>query len=202
MTIRPKGSLVTAYVVGAIAACVTVYSFTQGVGTGIVVLGPMVLVATTAWLVLANPHVRVDDSSVTVVNPLRTFVVDFQSVTEVVTRFALTIHAADHTVVAWSAPAPSGRDRVFGGRDRRHDADAKSVPPSAIRVDGTVRPGDLPGSSSGDAASMVRRRWESARASGALDELPVTPVRAEWNRVPLLLVALGILMTVLTSVAP
>lgn len=196
VTIRPRGALVTACVLWVIAAASTVYGFTLGVLPGLSVAGPMVLVATAAWLLLANPHVRVDDSAITVVNPLRTFVVDLQSIVDVATKFALTVETAHETVVAWSAPAPGGRDHVLGAREGRRCPEAGAVPRSAIRADGTVAPGDLPGSGSGDAAAVLRRRWESARAAGVLDDLPITGVRAQWNVASILLVVAGIVTTV------
>ncbi len=197
--IRPKGALVTAWVLWVIAAVSTVYGFTLGVTTGLSVAGPMTLVSAASWLLLANPHVRVSDSSVTVVNPLRTSTIDLQSIVEVATRFALTIETADDTVVAFSAPAPGGRDHVLGAREGRRRPPAGTVPRSAIRADGTVGPGDLLGSGSGDAASVIRRRWESARAAGVLDDLCATPVRAHWNSASLLVLALGILTTVVSG---
>ncbi|MBT0567144.1 hypothetical protein [Williamsia sp. CHRR-6] len=197
VTLRPRSALIAAGLVGLMAVVATVLGFASGVRLGVSVLTAMLLVCAVVWMLLANPCVQIDDRRVTVVNPLRTFVIDLQSIVTVETRFALTIRTADETVVAWSASAPSGRDRVLGGSTSTPDA--KSVPRSAIRADGTVSPGDLPGSASGDAATELRRRWESARGSGALDGLPITPVAAHWNVASLAAVVFAAIM--MTAVA-
>ena len=46
-----------------------------------------------------------------------------------------------------------------------------------------MRPGDLPGTPSGEAASVVRRRWEELRDAGHLDDprLERERPRVRWD---------------------
>ena len=198
VTIRPKGPVIMAAVMFVIAAVAVVYAFVVDAGVGVTVLGPMILLAALVWLLLANPHVEVSDSWVRVVNPLRTYEVPLSALRDVATKWALTLATDDGTVVAWSATSPSGRGAMTGRDDKQRRTDRTSVPRSAIRPDGTISPSDLSGTDSGDAATAIRTRWESARTSGALDDRSGEPVRTHLNLASIGVVVVGIVMTVVS----
>jgi hypothetical protein len=48
-----------------------------------------------------------------------------------------------------------------------------NLPESSYGAGGTVRPGDLMSSDSGQAAALVRSRWEQVRDAGLLDDARV-----------------------------
>ena len=73
-------------------------------------------------------------------------------------RYALTLHTAYGDYAAWAAPAPSRARVATAGRD-----DVANLPGSTYGPGGSVRPGDLASSASGQAAMIVRARWSSSR---------------------------------------
>lgn len=160
-----------------VGAVVLGLGFAAGTQTGLAVLGPVLVALAAGRMLLGNPRVVVGDDDITVVNPLRTYRLSYAALRDVQTRWALALVTDERTVVAWAAPGSSGR------RTAGHDepTEPAAVPRSAVRADGTVGPGDLPGTASGDAATQIRRRWEALRGSGMLDDAPVEPVTVRWN---------------------
>lgn len=151
----------------------------------------------TCWAVFWRPQVVVSDAGVQMVNVTRTIDVPWPALVDVRTKFALTLVTAYGTYTAWAAPAPSAHTAVRSLIDR----------PSADRVDGrplTARDhspmSDRPDTPSGDAAAMVRRRWEHLREAGFLDDprLEFAEVPVTWHVRLLLgvvaLVAVGVAM--------
>ncbi|MDF3280603.1 hypothetical protein [Gordonia sp. N1V] len=187
-------------VTAVIAVGVVIAGFADSTQRGLGVLGPMILLCGVVWLVLGNPHVAVDRWAVYVVNPLRRYRVPFAALRDVRTRWSLTLVTDVDEIVAWSATAPGGRSSLTGRDERRTTPRLGSVPVSAIRADGTIGPGDLAGTDSGDAASRIRRRWETARVSGALDDVPTSSVVVRWNTIPIGLFLFGVLMTLFSVV--
>ena len=130
-----------------------------------------VLAVALFWL----PRVDVLEHAVVVRNPLSTWVVPWQAIQIVDTKYALTLTTPAGRIEAWAAPA-SGRFTVF----TLHPEDTR-VSESA-RVAGSIRPGDTLSSESGAAANHIRRWWEELRDDRLLDG-PLEPgsLRRTWH---------------------
>ena len=127
-------------------------------------VGPwLALTALSCWATFWRPEVVVDDGGIHVVNVFRTIDVPWPSLRAVDTKWALTLITDHGRFTAWAAPAPGRRSAA------RHDRGDLRRLPSGMRVAGAIRPGDLPGSESGSAALLIRRRWERLRDAGHLD---------------------------------
>ena len=138
---------------------------------------PALFVVLFVWEVLWRPTLHVNDEAVTIRNPLRTIVVPWAALVHVDTKFALTLYTRGRKFAVFCAPAP-GRSLTTGARRKTTDP----VP----WLNGEPRPGDLPGSESGDAAQLVRSRWDQLKRNGLIDgglaaETPVTVVWS-WGR--------------------
>lgn len=134
----------------------------------------ILLVAVLAWALFWKPHVRVDDAGVELVNVVRTITLPWPSIQDVDTKWALTLKTAYGSFGAWAAPAP-GRH----GTRRVTDRDLRHLPRESFDANRSIRPGDTPASPSGQAAWVVRERWEELRDAGHLDN-----PRLEFERVP------------------
>ena len=138
---------------------------------------PALFVVLFVWEVLWRPDLKFSDTAVTIRNPLRTIVVPWAALVHVDTKFALTLYTPGSKFAVYCAPAP-GRSLTSSGRRKSTDP----VP----YVSGSPRPGDLPGSESGEAAQLVRARWDALQRSGLIDgglaaQTPVVVVWA-WGR--------------------
>ncbi len=139
---------------------------------------PVLLVVAWVWAAYWRPAVLVSPAGVELRNVTRTVELPWPTIQRVDTRFALTLHTAYGEYAAWAAPAP-GRSRVAtSGR-----ADMADLPSSTYGPGGTVRPGDLTSSGSGQAAALVRARWEELRDAGLLDDprLERARPRVRWH---------------------
>lgn len=158
---------------------------------------PAAFVGLFAWTVLWRPYLRVDDTGVRVRNVLESVDIPWAALIHVDTRFALSLHTPRRQFSVWAAPAPGRTGTAMARRAERHGrVDA------APSVDGRVRPGDLVGSESGQAAYLVRDRWKQLLDSGAIESgiADTTPVRVRWHWfIDLSLVLLGI--TAIVSLA-
>ena len=134
---------------------------------------PALFVVLFVWEILWRPILQVTDSAVTIRNPLRTIVVPWAALVHVDTKFALTLYTPGHKFAVYCAPAP-GRSLTSAGR-------RKTTDPVAY-VNGSPRPGDLPGSESGEAAQLVRSRWDALQRSGRVDGglAAQTPIAVVW----------------------
>lgn len=111
------------------------------------------LIAFLAWAALWRPHVAIGPEGVLVRNVTHSVMVPWAALIHVDTRYALTLHTPGHRYVAWSAPAPG---RLTAMRVSRTDAGRE-----ARLVGGDLRPSDMIGTDSGDAAAVIRERWET-----------------------------------------
>jgi hypothetical protein len=134
---------------------------------------PAIFVMLFVWEVLWRPSLRVSDEAVTIRNPLRTIVVPWAALVHVDTKFALTLYTPGRKFAVYCAPAP-GRSLTSAGRRKSADP----VP----YVIGAPRPGDLPSSDSGEAAHLVRARWDALQRSGRVNGglAAQTPVSVVW----------------------
>jgi hypothetical protein len=133
----------------------------------------LALVGGACWAVFWRPVVAVDDGGVRLVNVLRTIDLPWPSILAIDTKWALTLITAYGQFTAWAAPAPGIHEAI-----RATKRDAQDLPESTFTVEG-IRPGDLPSSSSGGAAMVIRRRLQELRDSGYLEN-----PRLEHERAP------------------
>lgn len=192
---RPVFSRVLAAITAGICAvALVIVLFHDGIGSALAVLPWLLLVSGGAWAVFWNPCVRVDDAGVRLVNVTRTVNLPWPSITRIDTKWALALVTGYGTFTAWCAPAPS---RMSARRLSRHER--SELPESTYTGKDTIRPGDAPGSPSGDVALVVRRHWEALRDAGHLENpvLESDRPRISWHLPVLagavLLVALGVL---------
>ncbi|MEP6481126.1 MAG: PH domain-containing protein [Rhodoglobus sp.] len=141
-------------------------------------VAPAALLAFAAWLALWHPAVIVDDDDATLVNVIRTVVVPWSALIDVDTKYALTLRTPERAYSAWAAPAPGRAGAAMARRVER------GRQPSGHR--GTAvspRPGDLMASESGQAAYMVRTRWQELIAADSVETgiAHEVVVRTNWH---------------------
>lgn len=175
------GRGLTVFVVAIAIVSAVVVLVTAGVNTVALTLPWLGLLVATCWAVFWRPSVTVSDAGVRFVNVTRTIDIPWPAVQEVDTRFALTLHTAYGRFAAWAAPAPSAGTALRSSMRARRESARDVEDPTAIQ---TSSMGDLAGTASGDAAMLVRRRWERLRDDGFLDdpqlEFDRVPVRWHW----------------------
>jgi hypothetical protein len=191
---RPGFGRVLTIAVVAVCAIALVAVAVQSVGAALRTFPWLALFAGACWALFWLPEVAVDDGGVRLVNPFRTIDLAWPAIQAVDTKWALTLTTAYGRFTAWAAPAPGARQTLRGS-----PTEAKHLPASTMGPGG-MRPGDLPSSSSGAAALMVRQKWEQLRDAGYLDDPRLEhdrpPVR--WHRE---LIATAAALVVLAAVA-
>ncbi|MBT2501451.1 PH domain-containing protein [Curtobacterium sp. ISL-83] len=166
---------------------------TVNAGTGkafALALVPTAFGVLLGWVALWRPAMRVDDDGIEVVNVFHTVRLPWAALVHVDTRFALALVTPNRRVSVWAAPAP-GRIGVSMAR-RQEQRHGTGVPDAE---DGNRRAGDLLATASGDAAYLVRSRWDELRERGAIElgtaATVRVPVRVHWVSL-VLLVATGV----------
>jgi hypothetical protein len=151
------------------------------------------LLAVACWALFWRPGMSVRTEGVEVVNILRTWSIAWPAIESLDTRFALTIRAAGRRISVWAAPAPGVR-----GATSVHRNDVANLREGAYAGD-AVRPGDAANTPSGQAAEIVRTRWESLRDAGHLASGAVEPgsVRATWHVATIVVLAALVTATLL-----
>lgn len=178
---RPAFGRGLAVVIAVLGVVVVAFiAATSGVRDAIATTPWVLLFAACGWAIFWNPRVVVSDGSVRLVNVTRTIDVPWPALVDVETRYALTLVTAYGRYTAWAAPAPSA-----GGALRTA---MRSRPPRAAGSHDAVTAvtmGEIAGTASGDAATIVRRRWDRLRADGFLDdprlEFERPPIRWHWQ---------------------
>ena len=172
-----RGLTVVAAVLGL--AVVVFLAASSGIGDALITLPWVLLFTACCWAIFWNPCVVVSDGGVRLVNVTRTIDVPWPAIVEVETRYALTLVTAYGRFAAWAAPAPSAGGALrtaMRSRPRRRDGDDDVE---------AVTMGEIAGTPSGDAAQIVRRRWDRLRADGFLDdprlEFEQPPIRWHWQ---------------------
>jgi len=137
------------------------------------------LLSLFAWAGLWRPGVRVDDTGVVVQNVTHRVAIPWAALIHVDTRFALTLHTPSGKFSAWSAPAPGMIGAMRAGRNPANR--------EARAADATLRAGDLLGTESGNAATVVREQWRRGLDSGQVQSgiADEVPVHRQWD-VPVL----------------
>lgn len=188
---RPRfGQVLT---VGSAVLCgvALVTTFVQDPATGLRYAPVILLAALLVWALFGRPAVIVGPAGVVLRNVTRTIELPWPSIQLIDTKYALTLHTAYGTYAAWAAPAPSRTHTLRAAKD-----ETAHLPSSSFGPGGTVRPGDLAGSDSGQAAMYIRRRWEELRDAGYLDDprLEHARPRVRWHwRTLVAVAALGAL---------
>jgi hypothetical protein len=155
---------VLAIVIWALAVVMVTATELTGGPSSASALIPGAFFSLFAWAALWHPHVRVSESGVRICNVLRTVEVPWAALIQVDTRYALTLYTPGHQYAAWAAPAP-GRTGTTIARRAENSGRVSTAP----NTDGTIRPGDLLASESGQAAQIVRDRWKELLESGAIE---------------------------------
>lgn len=193
ITLRPLFSRTVAAITVAIVAAAVVSVAATGTRDDLLrgVAGP-VLAGYVAWLVLWQPAVHVDDGGVRLENVFHTIRLPWPSIDRIDTKWALTLFTRFGRYVAWAAPAP-GRHAPT----TVDPADTRSLPESAY-LGGSLRPGDIPRTPSGDAATIIRLRWQSLRDAGHLDDARLESIRppivVHWVRIGVLVALVAALV--------
>lgn len=190
---RPWFGRLLTVLIGVICAVALISLVASDGARALLQAGPwLALVAGSCWALFWRPHVAVDDAGVHLINVFRTIDMPWPAIHAVDTKFALTLITAYGRFTGWAAPAPGAHAAV-----RATHQDVRRLPDSAWAAGG-IRPGDLPSTPSGNAALLIRQRWEQLRDAGHLDagvlEHDRAPVRWHWPQigVGIGLVVLGI----------
>jgi hypothetical protein len=154
------------------------------------------LVVYCVWAAYWWPAVIVTPAGVTIKNITRTIELPWPAIQRIDTKYALTLYTAYGSYSAWAAPAPGRAEIARAGSDKVYREHSAGLPESTV-VGGQIRPGDLPNSSSGAAALIVRQRWEELRDAGLLDnpQLERVKPRITWHWLTLGIIALLGLLT-------
>jgi hypothetical protein len=184
------GKILTISVIFVVVACLVALGF-QGDGAAVIrFASPLATLAYLVWLLSWAPAVEVSDGGVTLVNVFRTIDLPWPAIERVDTKYALTFFTHYGRFVAWAAPS-AGRHQFINTPKE----DARGLPESSF-IAGTLGQGDLPNTDSGDAAAVVRARWETLRDGGHLDSgvldsmiRPVTWSPVKIAMVPVLIAA-------------
>lgn len=119
-------------------------------------LGAAALVTGILW----SPSVSVDDDGVQVDNIAMRYRVPWAALIHVDTRYALQLHTPGRRIAVTAAPAPGAAGSLRAARAHRRSEDAAAP---------QIRPGELPQTDSGRAATMVRTRWHALRDAGRIE---------------------------------
>jgi hypothetical protein len=155
----------------------------------------LLLLAALAIALFWLPSISVAEHEVTVRNVFSTVHVPWPAIQRVDTKYALTLFTPLGKIAAWASPAPNRyATQLSTSSEARLAAEA---------VGSSPRPGDLPSTSSGAVAFVIRRHLEDLREDGHLDA-PVVEAGAlrrviHWPVIAvlgtlLLATALGILL--------
>lgn len=179
---RPWFGRVLTVAISVVCAVTLVAAVVSAGPSAVWLAGPwLALVAGSCWALFWRPHVVVEDGGVQLINVLRTIELPWPAIQAVDTKWALTLITAYGRFTAWAAPAPGGGHALRASR-----GDTAHLPASTY-ARGGIRAGDLPSSPSGQAALVIRRRWEQLRDAGYLDaarlERERATVRWHWSTI-------------------
>ena len=173
------------------------------------------VVAIMAFAAFWRPQMTVSASGVSIVNPFRRIELDWNAISRIDTRFALTLYASEQKVRVWAAPAPGVfRSAMLAKADFRN-----------LTVESAPRTADAAGTASGDGAEIVRRMmahmsapgWsidDDGKAHRAEDELRARDeargparerehepagVRVRWNTVTIAAVSISLIVALIVG---
>lgn len=188
ITLRPRFGQVMTVIVALIVVAALVSFLVVGDLVGLLrSVWVLLLLAYGIWLLFWSPSVTIDPAGVVIRNLVRERRVTWPAITRIDTKYALTLYTDAGRVSAWAAPAP-GRAPASGVSQD----DLRRLPESTYGAGGSIRPGDLPTTDSGQASLIVRMRWEELRDAGMLDDSRVegsgVATRFLWAETLILLV--------------
>lgn len=129
---------------------------------------PFYVVAFLGWWLFYYPKVTISSVGISVHNPVRTISIPWGALSNIETKFALTLIAGDRRFGVWAAPAGGAFSSRRGGKD--------SMPPGQDLESG-MRASELLNSPSGGVAHMIRREWQRLIESGELGKTQEVSVR-------------------------
>lgn len=172
-TFRPRSARVTAVAIVVVAAALgTAQIVKDGIAASVPTVGIAALAISGAVAAYWRPAVVVSSDAVELRNITSRVTIPLSRLAHVDTRWALELTSDEgRKYSAFAAPAPG----AFAARTMKPE-DGRGLPKVSY-VGGTIRPGDRPGSPSGDAALLVRRAWEEhgQRHSASGDRVTVRP---------------------------
>lgn len=189
VSFRPTFGRVLSVVVAALAVLAIGGLIAAGDWTGLLRHGWLyAFVAALAFALFWMPRLDVAEHEVTVRNVFSTAHIPWTAIQNIDTKYALTITTVAGRISVWASPAPN---RYAATRATR--ADARLASDAALGSD--VRPGDLPGTASGDAAFVIRQHWNQLVEDGLLDNAVVEEgsLRRDihWTTIAVLTALLG-----------
>lgn len=138
-----------------LAVCTVVVLFQENIPQFFGMLSLFAFLALGLYFLYWRPRVEFTPDFIRVVNLVRSYRISYGAITDVTTRFTLTIQTVEQDKISvWSAPAPS-RYSVLGASK----TDTTHLPRSTYQG-GTIAAGDMASSESGSAAAILRRAWE------------------------------------------
>lgn len=170
------GRALTVTIASICAVTIGVVAWKEGVREAAAFAPWLALMTLACWACFWRPCVGVSESGVRLVNVTRTVDVPWPAIQLIETKWALTLVTAVGTFTSWAAPAPGARATVRSMSSAEQSRfSARQLPGRRGQVPSTeaahgVRPGDLPDTPSGAAATKVRERWEQLQAQGHLDD--------------------------------
>jgi len=158
------------------------------------------LVVVLVWAAFYFPAVIISPAGVEIRNITRTIALPWPAIQQIETKYALTLFTAYGSYSAWAAPAP-GRAEIGRAGNAKVFRDNAAGLPSSVIAGGTISSGDLLNSDSGQAANLVRQRWEELRAAGFLNNpvLERTRPKITWHWKLALLIALLAIASILAT---
>ncbi len=149
---------------------------------------PFYLVAFLGWWLFFYPKVTISGDGIGVRNPVRTIEVPWSALSNIETKFALTLIPGQRRFGVWAAPAGGAFSSRRGGRD--------SMPPGH-NLESGMRASELLNSPSGGVAHMIRREWQRLIETGKLGAPQEVSVRI--NIVPVAGALILLIFIVLSS---
>lgn len=189
---RPRFGFALTLAVAVLCLLGLVTTAVQDVAVAVRYAPAFLLAVAVVWALFGRPAVVVSDGGVELRNVLRTIELPWPTIERIDTKYALTLYTAYGIYAAWAAPAPSRMQAMQAAPE-----DTKHLPGTTY-IGGGVRPGDLAGTASGDAAAHIRRRWEELQTAGHLDTPRLERDRpvVHWHVLPGLAVVALIALTI------
>lgn len=170
ITLRPLlGKILSIATAGVIVVCLSALIVQDQPAALLRYTLPLVTLGYLVWMAFWAPDLEISDGGVRMRNVFHTVTLAWPAIERIDTKYALTLYTRYGRFVAWVAPA-AGRHQML----RSHTEDLRGLPESTFMA-GTVGLGDMPNSVSGDAAAIIRRRWDGLRDAGHLDAPVLDP---------------------------
>lgn len=171
---RPVSNLLLGFFVVLMAI---LFVLQAGVTGGLAEVVTSVFIAATAiavsWLLFLRPRIIFNEDTLEIINPLRTIVVGYKQITDLDTKYGLTVKVADRKFSVWVAPAPS--------RYTSRGVNKQDVRGLGIEVAGTIRAADSPNSASGVAAYLLRTKMDGATETASSRTLELQVRFNSWG---------------------